>query len=123
MLKEFYEQWKDESLVVLKWLGIQTSSNIPGNLAAVKKLLDHPAVNLNNPNTNYTGEISTADPQVQPSASSLALIRIFPAMLTAFLCLQSSSGLYGAQSTSMQLTGLATSSSLTLSSRWVSLLP
>ena len=56
VLKEFYEQWKDESLVVLKWLGIQTSSNIPGNLAAVKKLLDHPAVNLNNPNTNYTGE-------------------------------------------------------------------
>lgn len=29
-LAEFYEQYKDEPLVVLKWLALVTSSNVPG---------------------------------------------------------------------------------------------
>lgn len=53
-LDEFYEQWKDDSLVTLKWLGIQTGSNIKGNLKNVQQLLEHPAVNINNPNTCYS---------------------------------------------------------------------
>ena len=53
-LDEFYEQWKDDSLVILKWLGIQTGSNIKGNLQNVQQLLEHPAVNINNPNTCYS---------------------------------------------------------------------
>lgn len=53
-LDEFYEQWKDDSLVILKWLGIQTGSNITGNLKNVQQLLEHPAVNINNPNTCYS---------------------------------------------------------------------
>ena len=53
-LDEFYEQWKDDSLVILKWLGIQTGSNIKGNLKNVQQLLEHPAVNISNPNTCYS---------------------------------------------------------------------
>lgn len=53
-MQEFYEQFKEDSLVVLKWLGVQSSSNVPGNLKAIRALLDHPAVNLSNPNTNYS---------------------------------------------------------------------
>lgn len=53
-LDEFYEEWKDDSLVILKWLGLQTSSNISGNLQNVQQLLKHPAVNITNPNTCYS---------------------------------------------------------------------
>lgn len=53
-LAEFYDQWKDEPLVILKWIGVQAISNVPGNVEAVKKLLEHPAVHLTNPNTCYS---------------------------------------------------------------------
>ena len=53
-LDEFYEEWKDDSLVILKWLGLQTGSNISGNLQNVQQLLKHPAVNITNPNTCYS---------------------------------------------------------------------
>lgn len=53
-LDEFYEEWKDDSLVTLKWLGLQTGSNISGNLQNVQQLLKHPAVNITNPNTCYS---------------------------------------------------------------------
>jgi Domain of unknown function (DUF3458_C) ARM repeats len=39
-----------QSLVVLKWLGLQAGSNVPGNVKAVTKLMDHAAFNINNPN-------------------------------------------------------------------------
>jgi Domain of unknown function (DUF3458_C) ARM repeats len=39
-----------QSLVVLKWLGLQAGSNVPDNVTAVTALLDHPAFNINNPN-------------------------------------------------------------------------
>jgi Domain of unknown function (DUF3458_C) ARM repeats len=39
-----------QSLVVLKWLGLQAGSNVSGNVTAVTKLLDHAAFNINNPN-------------------------------------------------------------------------
>lgn len=53
-LDEFYEEWKDDSLVILKWLGLQTASNVKGNLHNVQQLLKHPAVNITNPNTCYS---------------------------------------------------------------------
>ena len=53
-LDEFYQEWKDDSLVILKWLGLQTGSNIRGNLRNVQQLLKHPAVNITNPNTCYS---------------------------------------------------------------------
>jgi len=39
-----------QSLVTLKWLGLQAGSNVPGNVVAVTHLLSHPAFNINNPN-------------------------------------------------------------------------
>ena len=39
-----------QSLVVLKWLGLQAGSNVSGNVTAVTELMDHAAFNINNPN-------------------------------------------------------------------------
>ena len=49
-LNEFYEKWKDELLVVDKWLGIQATSRLPGTLNRVKELVSHEAFTLKNPN-------------------------------------------------------------------------
>ena len=46
----FYEQWKGDPLVMDKWLSIQALSRLPDTLATVKKLIDHPAFSLKNPN-------------------------------------------------------------------------
>ncbi|KAK9785425.1 hypothetical protein WJX73_000376 [Symbiochloris irregularis] len=53
-LSEFYQKWKDENLVVLKWLALQAASNVSGNLAAVQELQQHPAFNIKNPNNCYS---------------------------------------------------------------------
>ncbi|GMH38910.1 hypothetical protein BSKO_06808 [Bryopsis sp. KO-2023] len=53
-LEEFGEKWKDDKLVLLKWLSVQCMSNIPGNLAEVEKLESHPGYTITNPNCNYT---------------------------------------------------------------------
>ena len=52
-LDAFYERWKDEPLVVDKWLGVQAGSRLPGTLARVKRLLRHPAFDLKVPNKVY----------------------------------------------------------------------
>jgi aminopeptidase N len=49
-LASFYEKWKDDPLVVDKWLSIQATSRLPGTLATVKDLTRHPAFNIKNPN-------------------------------------------------------------------------
>ena len=53
-MDEFYSLFKDDTLVVLKWLTQQTAANVPGNLPRVKDLLDHPAFNISNPNSCYS---------------------------------------------------------------------
>jgi aminopeptidase N len=52
-LDAFYAKWKDEPLVVDKWLGVQSTSRLPSVLAEVKRLMAHPAFNLRNPNKVY----------------------------------------------------------------------
>jgi aminopeptidase N len=52
-LEAFYAKWKDEPLVVDKWLAVQASSRLPGTLARVKELLHHPAFDLKVPNKVY----------------------------------------------------------------------
>jgi aminopeptidase N len=52
-LEAFYEKWKDEPLVVDKWLAVQASSRLPGTLARVKQLLSHPAFDIKVPNKVY----------------------------------------------------------------------
>ncbi|MDW7773396.1 MAG: aminopeptidase N [Desulfobulbaceae bacterium] len=50
LLADFYELWKDDPLVVDKWLTMQAVCPLPGTLARVKALTEHPAFVLKNPN-------------------------------------------------------------------------
>jgi aminopeptidase N len=49
-LAQFYERWKNEALVLDKWLAVQATSRLPGTLAEVRRLMRHPAFDLKNPN-------------------------------------------------------------------------
>jgi aminopeptidase N len=49
-LERFYARWKDEALVLDKWLAVQASSRLPGTLSEVKRLMQHSAFDLKNPN-------------------------------------------------------------------------
>lgn len=53
-LADFYNKWQHDFLVVNKWFALQSASDIPGNVENVKKLLDHPAFDLRNPNKVYS---------------------------------------------------------------------
>ena len=52
-LDAFYVKWKDEPLVVDKWLAVQAGSRLPGTLTEVRMLLAHPAFEIRNPNKVY----------------------------------------------------------------------
>ncbi|MGH8687896.1 MAG: aminopeptidase N, partial [Burkholderiales bacterium] len=52
-LQAFYAKWKDEPLVVDKWLSVQALSRLPGTLERVRQLLVHPAFDLKVPNKVY----------------------------------------------------------------------
>ena len=52
-LAAFYERWKDEPLVVDKWLAVQAGSRLPTTLNTVRELLRHPAFDLKVPNRVY----------------------------------------------------------------------
>ncbi|MBS1140324.1 MAG: alanyl aminopeptidase Metallo peptidase family [Proteobacteria bacterium] len=52
-LGEFYAQWKDEALVVDKWLAAQSTSRRADTLATVRALTSHPAFDAGNPNKIY----------------------------------------------------------------------
>ncbi len=49
-LAAFYEKWRDDPLVVDKWLTLQATSHLPDTLVKVKALTRHPAFTLKNPN-------------------------------------------------------------------------
>jgi len=49
-LVEFYNRWADEALVIDQWFAIQASCPLPGALARVKALMQHPAFDMKNPN-------------------------------------------------------------------------
>ncbi|XP_020549046.1 puromycin-sensitive aminopeptidase isoform X1 [Sesamum indicum] len=53
ILADFYNKWQHDFLVVNKWLALQAMADIPGNVENVRKLLDHPAFDLRNPNKVY----------------------------------------------------------------------
>lgn len=52
-LNELYEKYKDEQLVLVTWLRIQASAELPGNVPALRALMDHPAFDIKNPNKCY----------------------------------------------------------------------
>jgi aminopeptidase N len=53
-LDSFYAKWKDDPLIVDKWLAVQSSSRLPGTLARVRELLAHPAFDIKVPNKVYS---------------------------------------------------------------------
>src|SRR6267142_2523569 len=52
-LETFYARWKDEPLVVDKWLAVQAGSRLSDTLPRVRRLLSHPAFDLKVPNKVY----------------------------------------------------------------------
>jgi aminopeptidase N len=52
-LDAFYAKWKDEPLVVDKWLGTEALSRLPDTVDRVRELAAHPAFTLKNPNKVY----------------------------------------------------------------------
>lgn len=53
-LKEFYNKWQQNALVVDKWFALQATSKLPKTLGHVKKLMQHPAFDIKNPNKVYS---------------------------------------------------------------------
>jgi aminopeptidase N len=49
-LDDFYDRYKDNALVIDKWLALQAAIPEPATLARVKALTAHPAFSMNNPN-------------------------------------------------------------------------
>jgi aminopeptidase N len=49
-LEEFYARFKDDHLVVNKWLTVQASAPLKGTLVTVERLMAHPAFDIKNPN-------------------------------------------------------------------------
>jgi aminopeptidase N len=52
-LDGFYAKWRDEPLVVDKWLATEALSRLPGTVERVGELARHPAFTLQNPNKVY----------------------------------------------------------------------
>ena len=50
LLADFYEKWQHDPLVVDKWLTLQATCCLPGTLARVRALTEHPAFSIKNPN-------------------------------------------------------------------------
>ncbi|MBW9268078.1 MAG: aminopeptidase N [Candidatus Thiodiazotropha sp. (ex. Lucinisca nassula)] len=49
-LSNFEEKWQEDPLVMDKWFTVQAGSSLPGALAAVEALMEHPAFSIRNPN-------------------------------------------------------------------------
>ncbi|RYU63083.1 aminopeptidase N [Methylolobus aquaticus] len=64
LLERFYEQWREEALVIDKWFALQASCSLPDTLTAVVGLLQHPDFDLKVPNRvrSLIGMFSQANP-------------------------------------------------------------
>jgi aminopeptidase N len=52
-LADFYQTWQANALVVDKWFSLQAMAKLPGTLAQVRTLMQHPAFDIKNPNKVY----------------------------------------------------------------------
>ncbi|KAL3833474.1 hypothetical protein ACJIZ3_008210 [Penstemon smallii] len=50
VLADFYDKWQHDFLVLNKWFALQAMSSVPGNVENVRKLLNHPAFDMRDPN-------------------------------------------------------------------------
>ena len=53
-LDAFHARWREDPLVVDKWLSLQAMSRLPGTLARMRELLAHPAFDIKVPNKVYS---------------------------------------------------------------------
>jgi aminopeptidase N len=53
-LKDFYNEWKDDSVVINKWFSAQAASSRSQTLEDVRSLTKDPAFNITNPNNVYS---------------------------------------------------------------------
>jgi aminopeptidase N len=53
-LAAFHERWRHDPLVLDKWFALQATSQLPGTLAEVQALTQHPAFEIRNPNKVYS---------------------------------------------------------------------
>jgi aminopeptidase N len=60
-LSHFYETYKNEPLVVNKWLMLQANTTLPHAIHDVKKLIHHPAFDIKNPNNVYALLVTLGD--------------------------------------------------------------
>jgi aminopeptidase N len=63
-LDDFHARFKDDALVIDKWLGLQAVSALPDTLARITALLAHPAFSLRKPNKvrALVGSFASANP-------------------------------------------------------------
>ena len=54
LLSQFYDKWKDEPLVIDKWLRAQSTANCLETLEIVESLTKHPGFDKTNPNKVYS---------------------------------------------------------------------
>ena len=50
LLRDFHSQYKDDALVIDKWLSLQASTPQDGTIDKVKELMGHPSFSMANPN-------------------------------------------------------------------------
>ena len=50
VMAEFYSKWRNDNLVVDKWLSLHATSHLPTTLDQVEKLTSHESFNIHNPN-------------------------------------------------------------------------
>ena len=63
-LADFYDRFKNNPLVLDKWLVLQATSTLPDTLDRVKALMSHPAFSMRNPNKvrSLIGAFTSANP-------------------------------------------------------------
>jgi len=61
---KFYDQWKDDSLVIDKWFIVQATANLPDTLKQIKKLQEHESFDIHIPNRvrSLIGAFSQGNP-------------------------------------------------------------
>ena len=52
-LADFYQRWRDQPLVINKWLSLQSTAELPSTFEHVKALTHHDAFDYYNPNKVY----------------------------------------------------------------------
>nr|BFE96419.1 hypothetical protein GCM10020185_69550 [Pseudomonas brassicacearum subsp. brassicacearum] len=74
-LEVFAENFKGNPLVMDQWFSVQAGSPLPGGLARVKALMEHPAFNIKNPNKvrALVGGVCRAEPDQLPRGRRFGL--------------------------------------------------